>query len=164
MAQPRKNPGCLGILLSLFNTNSAPPPSPTFPYGKRDKFLSDGELRFYHVLKPLIPDGYTLITKVRLSDLFFVRQPHKNQGARNKIDRKHVDFVICESNSMQPALAIELDDSSHQRKDRAERDAFVDQVFKAAELPLLHVKVVQNYDSAEIQSQIQTLLTEETHP
>ena len=65
---------------------------------------------------------------------------------------------------MQPALAIELDDSSHQRKDRAERDAFVDQVFKAAELPLLHIKVVQNYDSAEIQSQIQTLLTEETHP
>lgn len=41
--------------------------------------------------------------------------------------------------ALEPVLAIELDEKSHQRKDRKDRDAFVDQVFQAAALPLLHV-------------------------
>ena len=60
---------------------------------------------------------------------------------------------------MQPALAIELDDSSHNRKDRIERDLFVDQVFKTAGLPLIHVKVVQTYDVDELAEQIQSSLS-----
>lgn len=160
MTHRKEKSGCLGFILKLFRSNPTPPVTnqPTFPYGKREKFLSDGELRFYHILKPLVPSDHTLITKVRLSDLFFVHRPHENRGARNKIDRKHVDFLICKDTTMTPVLAIELDDSSHQRKDRAERDAFVDQVFQAAALPLLHIKVVQNYNPTEIQNKIHALL------
>ena len=166
MTSKKNNPGCLGIFRK--RGSKKPPFLPTapqiqppalLPYAKCDKFLSDGELRFHHVLKPLVPTGYSLITKVRLGDLFFVRRPHENKGARNKIDRKHVDFVICENSSMQPALAIELDDSSHNRKDRIERDLFVDQIFKTAGLPLIHVKVVQSYDADELAEQIKSGLS-----
>jgi len=47
-------------------------------------------------------------------------------------------------------LAIELDDSSHDREDRKDRDAFVDQVFAAARKPILHVRARGTYQTDEI--------------
>lgn len=90
--------GCFGMLFGWL----ASPPSrgaavPVhYPYGKR-KFLSAAELTFFRVLKNQLPPEWHLVTKVNLADLFFVRQPHRNQAARNRIDRKHVDFVICDA-------------------------------------------------------------------
>lgn len=146
MSNGSNKAGCLGMLLGWLG------PSPkesgakiTFPYGKRDDFLSRAELTFFTVLKRELHAEWYLVAKVNLADLFFVRQPHRNQAARNRIDRKHVDFVICEVRTMRPLLAIELDDASHERADRIARDQFVDQVFEAAGLPLLHVKFAWAY-------------------
>jgi very-short-patch-repair endonuclease len=120
----------------------------TYPYGLRDDFLSPAELSFFRVLKSELPAEWHLVAKVNLADLFFIRQPHRNQAARNRIDRKHVDFVICEALVMKPLLGIELDDSSHEQEDRVERDALVDQVFQAAGLPLLRVTAARVYQPA----------------
>jgi hypothetical protein len=65
---------------------------------------------------------------------------------------------------MQPLLGIELDDASHQRKDRQERDAFVDQVFAAAGLPLLHIKAARGYQPNELTAQIETTLHPQPPP
>lgn len=158
--------GCLGTLLGIFGLRGASetPPKQGFPYGLRDEFLSLSEVSFYHVLKGIVGEDRTLITKVRLGDLFFVRQPHKNQAARNQIDRKHVDFVICDAKTMQPLLGIELDDTSHQRKDRQERDDFVDQVFAAAGLPMLHIPAARGYQPKELAEAVERALASATPP
>jgi len=152
MAQT-SNSGCLGILLAPF-LGGRKKPDIEHPYGKRDAFLSPAEVSFFHVLQSILPPEYHLVAKVRIFDLLFVRQPHKNQAARNRIDRKHVDFVICRADTMDPVLAIELDDKSHQRKDRKDRDAFVDQAFQAAALPLVHVPAAKGYQLKAIQELI----------
>ncbi len=171
MSNPSSNSGCLGILLNLLGfgpggqgSNQAtltPPPLPAdlrkkaiYPYGVRDEFLSPAEISFFHVLKGVLEPGYYLITKVRLGDLFFVRQPHLNQAARNSIERKHVDYVICDAGSMQPLLAVELDDASHRQKDSQESDEFKNQTFAAAGLPLLRVKAARTYAPQDIAAQI----------
>lgn len=105
------------------------------------------------------PERY-LLTKVRLQDLFFVRQPHKNLNARNLIAQKHVDFVICDAGSMQPVLGIELDDASHKKAKAVERDRFVERVFGAAELPLMRVKAARGYVPGEIKARIEEMLGE----
>jgi hypothetical protein len=51
---------------------------------------------------------------------------------------------------MNPLFAIELDDSSHNQPDRIERDAFVDDVFAVADLPLLHIPVRGSYNTSEL--------------
>jgi hypothetical protein len=51
-------------------------------------------------------------------------------------------------------LGIELDDSSHRARSRVERDAFVDELFRTARLPLLHVPVRQGYDPKDLQAQV----------
>lgn len=159
MSDRSEKTGCLGILFGWLKPSAEPPGAKvTFPYGKRDDFLSPAEVSFFHVLKNELPTEWCLIAKVNLADLFFVRQPHRNQTARNRIDRKHVDFVLCSAMTMEPLLGIELDDSSHERKDRKERDDFVDKVFEAGGLPLLHVKAARGYQPAALMDAVRSKL------
>lgn len=44
-----------------------------------------------------------------------------------------------------PRLVVELDDRSHEKKDRQERDELVVGALKAAGLPILHVAAAKGY-------------------
>lgn len=121
-----------------------------FPYRIRDDFLSPAEQSFYQVLTGMMGPYLKICPKVSLADIFFVLRPNENKQAYNRINRKHVDFLLCDPATMKPKFAIELDDSSHQRADRVERDEFVDQAFEAAGLPLVHIPVQFTYNTAEL--------------
>ena len=101
--------------------------TPQFPFQLREDFLSPAELNFYRVLQTAVSDWAIIFIKVSLGDLFYAQTGDwkKNQGYRNKIDRKHVDFLLCDPQTVKPILGIELDDKSHQREDRKKRDEFV---------------------------------------
>jgi very-short-patch-repair endonuclease len=87
---------------------------------------------------------------VGLKDVVYVT---KGIGAwrthMNRIDRKHLDFVICDAN-LAPVLAVELDDSSHDNEERRERDEFLDQVLAASTLPIVHVRAKRGYVPDEL--------------
>ncbi|HEX7261634.1 MAG TPA: DUF2726 domain-containing protein [Luteolibacter sp.] len=138
------------------SVSSAEPPhlSPPLPFRLRDDFLSAAEISFYHVLLKIVDDRYTVCPKVNLNDIFYVERPHENQAARSRIDRKHVDFLICERGSMRPLVGVELDDGSHARKERQERDAFVDSVYEKAGLPLLHFPVGFAYNLKDVSERL----------
>ncbi len=88
---------------------------------------------------------FTIQSKVRLADVFFVSRPNENVTFFNRIAHKHLDFLICDSVTMKPLLGIELDDSSHKQNSRQERDEFVESVCKVAGLPLLRLPVHREY-------------------
>ncbi|MCU0498462.1 MAG: DUF2726 domain-containing protein [Anaerolineae bacterium] len=154
----------LDLLWGEGKTGTNEAQSPEFPYQLRDHFLSPAELSFFEVLRTVVGNQATLCTKVGLSDLFRVKNDDASAYRRytNKIDRKHVDFLLCDSSTMRPILGIELDDKSHQRADRRERDAFVDQVFQAAGLPLVHIPVKRTYGIAELSAQLAPFLGQAT--
>jgi len=128
------------------------------PYGLKDDYLSPAELSFYHVLRSILSPELVICPKVRLSDILFTRRPHENQAARNRLNQKHVDFLICDALTMTPRWVIELDDSSHERADRQERDAFVDEAMRVAGLPIIHIKAARSYVPGEVQGMIQKAL------
>lgn len=158
------NPGCLGLILKLFGISPHESATGSWPYRLRDDFLSPAEISFYHVLKSATGDAITVCPKVNLSDIFFVSGPGQNQGAKNRISRKHVDFLLCDSQTMRPRVGVELDDSSHAREDRQTRDALVQQVFDAAGLALLRFPAQRAYDLSEIVSRLSQSLSEEPAP
>lgn len=164
-------PGCLPKFLRFLaprpsavqpSTSDAAAPSAPLPYRLRDAFLTSAEASFYRVLKSIVNTGagsnLIICPKVDLDDIFYVSGPDQNYTYWNKINRKHVDFLLIDPVTLHPLLAIELDDASHQRPDRVERDRFVDQVFATAGLPLLHVPVKPAYSPAEITNLIRTAL------
>ncbi len=134
--------------------------TPEFPYRLRDNFLSPAELSFYSVLTEAVNGRATISSKVGLNDVFYAKTEDQSRFRvyTNKIDRKHVDFLICDSTTMHPLVGIELDDKSHQRADRQTRDEFVDQVFKASGLSILHIPAKRSYVVAEIAAQIAPFL------
>jgi predicted RNA-binding Zn-ribbon protein involved in translation (DUF1610 family) len=106
----------------------------------------------------VVADRALVFTKVGLWDIFFVARPQENRGAKAQIDRKHVDFLLCEPTTMRPILAIELDDKSHQRSSRIGRDELVDAVFETANLPLLRIPAQFAYDTRALETDLSRYL------
>jgi hypothetical protein len=67
---------------------------------------------------------------------------------------KSVDFVICDGSSLDPVVAIEVDDLSHLLPERLSRDAFVNVVFAEIEAPLLRVMGQRFYRVEELRDLI----------
>jgi hypothetical protein len=134
----------------------------TLPYRVRDDFLSPAEFSFYKILSSLGGTQIIIQSKVRLADIFFVARPNENMSYFSRIAQKHLDFLVCDSVTMKPLFGIELDDSSHKRDDRQERDDFVEKVFQVAGLPLLHLPVQREYNTREIAAKIAPLLKDKT--
>lgn len=131
--------------------------TPHYPYRRRDDFLSPAERSFFGVLNQVVGMNTFICPKVNLADLFCVpsRDASEHRIYINKIDRKHVDFMLCDPMTLMPILGIELDDRSHQRADRQQRDHFVENVFAAAGLPLVRVPVKRGYAVQEIAELLQ---------
>ncbi len=155
-----QNPGCFGAILRLLGIGTEASPSDTaLPFRVRDDFLSPAELSFYRALSAAVNAQAHICPKVNLADIFFVVRPNENQGARGRISQKHVDFLLCDPRTMKPLVGIELDDSSHARSKRQERDALVDAVFAAAALPLLRIPAAASYSPIELASKLSTHLS-----
>ena len=98
MARDSEPQGCLAFILNLFGIKleKADAVEKALPYRLRDDFLSRAEFSFYSVLVQSVGSKAVVCPKVNLADIFFVSRPNENQRYRNKIDRKHVDFLLCD--------------------------------------------------------------------
>lgn len=95
--------------------------------------LTDREYEFYTRLKPIADEfGLQIFTKVRLADLLEPKPRDVNplwMECFNKIKAKHIDFALADEDTIIVAL-IELDDTTHSRPDRIERDEFVNAILE----------------------------------
>jgi hypothetical protein len=129
------------------------------PYRARGQLVTKSELKFYKSLLKAVQDDWEIFAMVRIADLLRVEKgtQHRRKWL-NKILAKHIDFVLCDPGSLEPIVCIELDDPSHNRPDRIERDIFVNRAFDAAQLPLLRIPTQPNYRSREIRELIDSVL------
>ena len=160
-SEPR---GCLFAILDLLgfgqDTSTSSSSVDTLPYLRKDYLLTKAERKFFDVLHAVASRQCHLFAMVRLADLIYIpKGTEKRQSHFNRIQSKHIDFVLCNKTELKPILAIELDDSSHQRADRKKRDEFLNKALEQAGLPLLRIPVRSGYDPQEIKQKIQAKLT-----
>jgi hypothetical protein len=89
---------------------------------------------------------------VRIADVVDIKPSitgKKRKIQLAKIAQKHFDFVLVDD-SMKVLCAIELNDSSHDRQDRIERDKFVREVMRLAKVPLIEIKAARKYNHSMI--------------
>lgn len=115
-------------------------PRDRYPYERRE-LLTKREAAFYEILAPICArNGWMLLIKLRLADVVKVQAGEKKyMSFFNRIKAKHTDFILVDPETLEVLAGVELDDPSHEREDRIERDEFVDHVYEAAGIPLLHV-------------------------
>lgn len=122
--------------------------------------MSEAEKQFYFVLAEILGNEYLIFSKVRMADLLYLPRMGNSEYYHyfNKIQSKHVDFLICDKENIKPLLVIELDDLSHLKIDRILRDKLVDKIFENAKLPIEHVIVSQNYNKEDLLKKINLAL------
>jgi hypothetical protein len=123
--------------------------APSFPY-RRKSLLSPAELEFYNVLKLAVGDRFLILLKVSVGDLCEITHREVNQVAFDRLAAEQMDFVLCDQTTLAPVVAIELDDSTLYARDRAERDAFMKELFRVIGVALIHQRVQMGYDPAAI--------------
>jgi hypothetical protein len=122
-------------------------------YRRRVTLLTPAEQAFRDVLLRAIPDHIHVCYKVRLLDVIEGENP-RDPAVRNKVMSKHLDYVLIESRSSRIVAAIELDNASHLRPDRAERDRFVEHAMRSAGVPLIRFRAAATYDEHAVASKL----------
>lgn len=77
----------------------------------------------------------------------------------NKIASKSIDFVLVDK-KCRIKLCIELDDTTHRKKNRIERDKFINDLFEELEIDLLRYPVYNVYYKDTLKKKIQESIKE----
>lgn len=113
-----------------------------FPY-KRAKLLTDAEMQLFHFMQNNLCqiDRLAILAKVRLADIAEVdTRITLNKDFLWKITNKHVDFLICDKNTLDIICAVELDDYTHESEEAKQRDMFIMQVLDAVGVKTVRIK------------------------
>ena len=133
-------------------------------YYSKVQVLTDTEVKFYNALLEATADMNVVIYPVMsLKELVYVvdekgqKNPYKYF---NKINKKHIDFTLCEPKTAKILGCIELDDATHNQEKRYERDQYVNGVLEQAGIKLLRYKTYKNYDIPYLKQKVEELLSD----
>lgn len=119
--------------------------------------MTPAERSFFGVLEQALEQNWYIFSKVRLEDIIQVKkgiEKKKAFGLRNRIKSRHIDFILCDRQTLETVMCIELDDASHNRKDRIERDRFIDSALAAAGVPIVRIPAKASYSVEFIKGQL----------
>ena len=128
------------------------------PY-RRKSLLSSVEITFYNALKDALEDRFVILLKVGVRDLCEITHRQVNPAAFNRVAAQQVDFVLCDQTTLSPVVAIELDDSTNYPRDRADREVFMNELFRTIGVALIRHRVQMAYDPDAIERWVDAALT-----
>ena len=102
---------------------------------------------------------WQIFSMIRLSDLIKVRaKTRKSQSWHKSMANKHVDFVLCDVESFEVKLVIELDEEGARFPDRVARERFLNNALYSAGLPLVRIRAENKYETASLRKTIEEAL------
>lgn len=148
----------INLLTKNTNTTKEEKRITEYPY-KQKYLLTRTEYKFYKTLKPLCDQNQIIICpKVRLEDFIEVTSKDNKQKYRGYIKSRHIDFLLCDT-GLYIKAAIELDDKSHNTNKAQETDELKNNIFKAINIPLYRINVIEQDYETKLKEIINTTLT-----
>ena len=113
----------------------------------RPNLLSDPDSHLFHALVSAMAADAFVMPKARLSDFLYLDGASKQLDHAIKMDRKWVDFLLCDPFSMRPLAVIERVDSDAEDAPvtTPRRDPFIAEALHQAGIVLLKVKPRRSY-------------------
>ncbi len=121
-------------------------------YRRQGRVMSENETAFYRALCKATNHAYLILAQLPLSRVISPERGERRsrQAAMNKIDRKTLDFVLINPETMAVVLAIEVNDSSHGQQQRQKRDEFVSQALAGAGVNFMAIPAMASYDVGRV--------------
>jgi hypothetical protein len=120
----------------------------------REKFLSDIELSCYRLLCETLGDRGIVCPKPRVLESLRVLNAPKYLDDAMRIERKHVDFLVCDYESGHPLCAVQIDWWNEELGCYRSREHLLEQAFSRAGLPVAYIRSNQIPCVAELRQQI----------
>ncbi len=149
----------LSVVSSLIKKKNRYKTEKIYQYTKKKYLLSKPESDFFKTLDRILDNQYYIFPQIHLDSILdnkVIGQDWK--GALSHIQRKSIDYVICDKIYLSPLLAIELDDSSHSRNDRRYRDNLIERLFQEANMPLLRIQSTDVKNTEKIRNDIYQII------
>ncbi len=137
------------LLATRLNDNSFP-----FPFDQKTTIFTPAEKNFQNLVEQAMGPKFRVINRVKLSDVVTIRNGVSNrasQSAATNAEKKYLDFVICDRNSMKLLGAIDLVDTKGKGY-KIKKDWFVSGALEAALIPHIRIKVKTGYSVEEIRT------------
>lgn len=133
-------------------------------YIKKTGLLTPSERSFFGVIEQIINNKARIFCKVRIADIMDISGIKNKRSwwkAFSKISQKHIDFIICSKDDFSFYCAIELNDKSHNKEERKQRDEFIRKIFISVGLPLIEINTSRQYRLSELKEIIYPKLPKE---
>lgn len=116
-------------------------------YSKR-ACMTNAEKTLYKLMNKTLNDtlkvvhkSVTILPCVRLADFIGITgKIDMDKKALYEITSKHIDYLICESDTLDIICAVELDDVYHDMPSKVIRDKKVERILKQCNLELFRIK------------------------
>lgn len=118
-------------------------------YSVKPRYLSPYEHQYYVILQNILKDNYIVFPQIPLSQIV---EKHSDTNYRNELFRI-IDFCIFDRDYY-PLLCIEINDTTHLKKNRSKRDEKVSEILKSARLPLLTFWTYEGIDEQTLRKQL----------
>lgn len=151
----------LGVVFVLFKARfeTGDDEKKKYHYTRKNFFLTRAEHECFDALTKAVGNDYLIFAQVHLPTLIDNKVVGQNWlAAFRHINGKSVDFVLCDKAYISPKLAIELDDKTHERPDRQERDTEVERILQEAEIPLLRLENHGSFNPEELSQRVRGAL------
>jgi len=124
-------------------------------YKKKKRILTEVEKEFYELLKNLLSEKYyEVLTQVALVSVI---DKITHTTYRNELFRI-IDFCVIDKSTTKPLLLIELNDISHKRADRVERDRKVNDICNRAGITLITFTLDEIKDMGYVKGMLKRVL------
>lgn len=122
-----------------------------YKYQGKTHIMTKREEKFFLLLCDIFRDKCYIIPQVHLSALLEHRIRGQSwKGAFSHINGKSVDYVLLRSRDLSVLCTVELDDSTHDKAERMERDREVGWMLGLADIPLVRLRTPEDMSKQEI--------------
>lgn len=133
-----------------------------FLYALKSSLVTENERKYLNCIRSVLPENCLVQVQANLAT-FITRTDHARY--QNELYR-NVDFLITDL-SYRPLVAVEINDQTHQREDRKERDRKVANICEEAGIPLITLwtsyGVNPEYIKSRIEEAVASLPVERVH-
>ena len=122
-----------------------------YKYYAKSYVMTSRENECFKILNEIFSSKWFVVPQIHLSALLDYRVKGQNWNAAFRhINGKSVDFVLIGKESYRVICAIELDDSTHNKPERKERDVEIERIFNQAKIPLARISKFEAMTKAEL--------------
>ncbi|MGO3702165.1 MAG: DUF2726 domain-containing protein [Candidatus Saccharimonadales bacterium] len=126
-------------------------PARLYSYSRKKGIMTDAEKEFYRRLQRIVREKYIIFPQVHLSSLAHNKTKGKYYKAGfQRINRRSVDYVLADPETLDAVYAVELDDRTHDTQKARVVDRIKNEILQEINLPLVRFRNVRTMSDDDI--------------